>query len=220
MRFFLGLISSITISNFLFGQQSEFPKGGYATFEELREQKPSVDFDFIVRKRDTLEIRNNRGNDYELLSTSGSISKAFIKKRIFAVSTGDSLFINCNRNDLQKGYAYAFLEGKYVVFNSAIPKEEIKQMANNNGLVFGIIGGVLLAFIVTETKLHNHAMLRFPFVLDMSNGAVFYLERYRLLDFLNQKPKLKEKYLAETNKDSPDVILDYIKQLNESLLQK
>jgi len=98
-------ITCISIIQFSFAQGTSYPKGGYRDFSELKNKNPSIPYTFNIEKRKISEIKLNEGADYRITSSDKTIFKKFIKKNIFAISTGDTLYINCYLQFAQKWYA-------------------------------------------------------------------------------------------------------------------
>ena len=88
-----------------FGKKTEYPKGVYLSFEEIRSKYPSLMEELEISRRTNAEIKMNGGKDYELFKSDKSISKKIIKQEYYIYSNGDSLYINCIHYKIQSWYA-------------------------------------------------------------------------------------------------------------------
>lgn len=124
--------------------QEKYPKGLYMSYEEIVNKTPSVMDTVVVKKRTSFDIAMVGGNDYELKSPT--ITKKVLKKKAFAYSDGDTLYINCIKYGAQPWYAKVSDAGKYLVFSAAMSKESVRA-GNTNPLImsfmFGALGGAL-----------------------------------------------------------------------------
>ncbi len=108
----------------------------------------------------------NGGNDYKGISLNDSIGKKFIMREIYAISTGDSLFLNCLELKLQKWYTYAVRTEDFLLFRAGIPMNS--DVVNTNAMLFGPIGGGISGAIA--------AMKRYDYSLDLKTGRIELLD--------------------------------------------
>jgi hypothetical protein len=101
-----------------FAQGTTYPKGGYKTYDEFKKKEPSLNYVFKIERRTKGDIKMNGGNDYKI--TSDSIDKRIIRREIYAISNGDTLFINCGLQKAQSWYANILVEGKYLAFRGGV----------------------------------------------------------------------------------------------------
>lgn len=113
----------------------------------------------------------NGGNDIEVVATSDTIKRKFITREVFAISTGDSLYLNCLRLDLQHWYTPAELSGDSLIFRAGIPQTE--RAVTNGAFMFGAAGGAVYGAV---DGMHT-AMLRYSYSMQLESGRVTLLHR-------------------------------------------
>jgi hypothetical protein len=201
---------TITISSF--GQTTEYPKGVYMSFDEIKSKSPSVAAELEIELRTKGDIKMNGGNDYKLFKSDKSISKTIIKKEYYAYSDGDSLYINCIHYKIQPWYATVLSDGKFLVIRggiSMIPKIQKEQLDNQAqlGYMFGAIGGA-----IQGAKL---AMLRFIYVIDKETNQITTVSSDYLSELLSGTPELLQQYKAEPEKADQALFIKYLSLLNQ-----
>jgi hypothetical protein len=200
-------ITCISIIQFSFAQGTSYPKGGYRDFSELKNKNPSIPYTFNIEKRKISEIKLNGGADYRITSSDKTIFKKFIKKNIFAISTGDTLYINCYLQFAQKRYAKVISEGKYLIYYAPINNGKAARISSQRGSS-GAIGGAIEGAEI--------AVMRNLYALDTSSfGIARPLNSARLLNILEQYPYLLQRYQSELNKNDEDIMLRYIIMVNQ-----
>ncbi|MBK8498090.1 MAG: hypothetical protein IPL52_04555 [Flavobacteriales bacterium] len=142
-----------------------FPRGAYLTIDELRARTPSVPFQFNILRRTKGDIVMNGGNDYKVEATNDTLKKKFFVREIYAISTGDTLFLNCFVLELQKWYATAYLSGDSLVFDAGIPMNQDIGPGPMFGAMGGAIGGA------------QAAKVRYRYSLDLNTGKVACIAR-------------------------------------------
>ena len=200
------LMIIVLLSNCTFAQSTTYPRGGYRNLEEFKNKQPSIPFIFTIEKRTKGDIMMNGGNDYKILSDS--ISKKTIKKELFAVSNGDTLFINCGPKQAQYWYANVITEGKYIAFMGGIG-----PVAHNNpnlaaGEAFGAIGGAIAGA--------NKALLRYLYVIEINDGKLRLLNKKYIETLLEDYPNLKSLFQNEPDKDNKETYLRYLSLINSN----
>jgi len=83
--------------------QQKYPKGLYMSYEEILSRSPSVLDSINVVVRTHSEISMVGGNDYKL--ESEIVANKILKRKAYAYSDGDTLFINCKHYNAQPWYA-------------------------------------------------------------------------------------------------------------------
>jgi len=206
------LIFTILLVNLFATSQVLYPKGCYMSFKEVLTKTPSEDHQLAIKKRTNLDIKMNGGNDYKLISANNTIKREFLKKKIFAYSTGDSLFINCLKYRLQAWYSNVVSDGKYLVFTAGIPmdkdmqtkamQEEI-QLGMSFGVVVGAFSGASLA------------MERYLYILNKETNNIVLINNEVMNDVLKDFPDLLEQYNSENGKNEISVRIEYLNLLNK-----
>ncbi len=156
--------------------QQPFPQGLYMSLDEIRQHQPSVTTSLDVVKRSSFDIKMNGGNDYKIESSDKSWKKN-IKKKAWAYSDGDTLYINCRMVKAQPWYAKVLEPGKYLIFDAAYAKhtqEYRNDVAKSAtvGYMFGLLGGFIYAASSTPGRLH--------YALDVKTGLLYVIN----LDFI------------------------------------
>jgi hypothetical protein len=206
MKNFIALISTFLIlSTCSFAQVTSYPKGGYKTFEEFQKKQPSIPFVFQITRRTNGDIKFNGGVDYKV--TSDSIDKSTIKKDIYAISSGDTLYMNCFAHKVQFWYAKVVVEGKYIAFEGGIPMDKNSDVVAA-GVAFGPLGGGIAGA--------HAAMLRYLFVMEATVGKIRQLDRKYLTSLLEPYPHLKNQYLNEQKVEDKETLLKYLKLINSN----
>ncbi|MCG6190478.1 DUF6563 family protein [Maribellus maritimus] len=206
----LKLIIYLLVTTFAssFGQQQNYPKGAYMSFDEIVNKTPSQQYDFDVERRTNGDIKMVGGNDYKISSADKSIKKKFIKKEMWAYSNGDTLYINCFQYKIQPWYASVISDGKYLVVRAGLSQlsdEQKEQMAMAS--YFGAIGGA-----IAGAKM---AMMRFLYIIDKSTNEISTVTPELLEKLLADDKEQLAQYNNEEAKDSEETMLKYLKLLNK-----
>jgi hypothetical protein len=187
-------------------QTNHFPKGAYMNFDEIVSKKPSKQVDLKIIKRTMKDIKMYGGNDYKLLSADKSVSKKTIKQRIWAYSLGDTLYLNCYQFNVQKWYADLISDGKYLVFEGGLSEylfEQDKQLRMDK--YYGAWGGP-----------GQLATFRFLYVIDKNTQKVITITSKKMQEFLKERNDLLTQFNNESKKDDDQVLIKYLKLLNEN----
>lgn len=205
--FVLGLLLLIGINSN--SQTNHFPKGAYMSFDEIINKNPSEQLDLQIVKRTIGEIKMNGGNDYKFVSSDKSIPKKTIKKKIWAYSIGDTLYINCFKFALQTWYAPLISDGKYLVLKGGISNNSDEQKKQLNiGYYFGAVGGAFQG-----AKL---ATLRFLYIIDKKTKQAITVTTEKMQEFLKEKNDLLTQFNNESKKDDEQIFIKYLNLLNEN----
>ena len=179
--------------------QTSYPEGCYMSLDELISKSPSENYDLLIEERTLSDIQFNGGNDFKLISEDNSISKRVLKRGIWAISDGNNLYINGIHHKCQKWYSKVEEEGKYIIFKGAIP--------NGEAVAAGLLGGAIGGAIIAEK--------RYIYLLNVQSGNLSLVKKKNIHDFLSDHKDLLSEYNMEEDQKSADVILKYIKVLNE-----
>jgi len=210
MKKLLLIITLILISNDLFSQTKDYPKGEYLSFGEIIKKNPSKDYNVELEKRSKGKIKMNGGNDYQLNAINKSVKRKILRKEILAYSNGKELFINCFKYKLQPWYAKILSESdNYLIFKGAMPQIPKDYGIKNSDIsgMFGLVGGV-----IGGMKL---AMLRFPYVMNKTNQKIILVTEKNIKDLLGNNSELLNEYEKEKEKENVDTILRYILEWNK-----
>ncbi len=198
---------AVTFS-FTFAQPQKYPKGAYMSFDEIVSKTPSEQYDLEVIKRTAGDIKMVGGNDYKIESKDKSVKKSVLKKDMWAYSDGDTLYLNCFQYKVQPWYSRVLSDGDYLVIRAGLSQQSDEQKAQMQmGYYFGAIGGA-----IAGAKL---AMLRFLYVIDKNTNEIFTVTPESLENLLSGNKDLSFQFRNETEKESEEILLKYVKLLNE-----
>lgn len=196
-------MKKVTICIFLivFGKlfaQTSYPQGCYMSLDELISKSPSEHYDLSIEERSSSDIQFNGGNDFKLISEDNSISKRVLKREIWAISDGNTFYINGLLHDSQKWYSKVEDEGKYLIFKGAVPSSE--------AMAAGLLGGAIGGAMISEK--------RYIYVMDSKTGETSLVKKKNIHEVLSDYPDILSEYDTEEDKESPDILLKYVKVLN------
>lgn len=201
------VISSVFVIQISYSQGTIYPKGAYKTSLEFKNKKPTILFEFNIEKKTKSDIIMYGGADYWITSIDDLVKKKSIKKEIFAISTGDTLYINCYLQRAQRGYAKVISEGDYIVFMGPVNNGDVSAMSTQ-GSSSGAVGGALTGAEI--------AGMRDLYVLDASQSTARPLNRVLLRKILKPYPDLLQHYENEDDMNDHEVMLKYLIFVNEN----
>ena len=183
-------------------QDEHWPDGFYLSLEKLQQNLPTPVADVHARKRTNGDIEMNGGNDYRLESSVDSLSKKYLKSKVFAFAHNDSLFLNGAPFKVQKWYALALTHGPFIVFRGG--------MSNDQATGYAIMGGAIGGAIAAKK--------RYLYVLSLRTGHLrSFTTAYLQARLKETDTKLLAQYMAESNPESEDTLIDYTERLNKIL---
>lgn len=141
-------------------------KGGYQTFYEFKSNKPSVVFDFEVRKRSDFAIAMMGGNDYKIISKDGKVTGSMINKEFWAICDDSCCYINCHMEYGHKFYSLIIYKEDYAYFTALPPPGDLDNYTV--GFMFGAVGGAVAGA--------SESQQRVLYKLDLETGkiSIFY----------------------------------------------
>jgi len=192
------LVANVTFAQII----PEFPDGIYYSHEELKNKTPGSTTKLQIIKRTGGDIVWAGGNDYKLVSLNDSIKPRFIRTKVYAYATNDSIFLNCNFHGLQQMFALCLTRGNFLAFKAC--------MSNGDASGYAVLGGALLA-----ASLSN---IRYLYVLSLRTGNAKKLDANYVSTRLEENKILQAQFEAEPDKKSDAVLLKYIDLLNGFIL--
>ncbi|HKR04606.1 MAG TPA: DUF6563 family protein, partial [Bacteroidia bacterium] len=105
-----------------FGQNTVYPRGGYINIQEIQTKTPSITDSFRISLRKPNDIIKRGGNDYEADYKKDHVGKWRKENKIYAISTGEHLFLNCAQINLPQGFTNVLDEGPFLLFECATPR--------------------------------------------------------------------------------------------------
>jgi len=199
------LILCISVFQVSYSQGTSYPKGAYTSFLELKSKKPSMIADFKITLRPGTKISIYGGADYKIKCNETGTDEN-IKRDVYAVSSDDTLYVNCHMLHISGWYAKVISEGQFLVFWAPIDKIEYKKI---------IADGRLDAdgHFLTSAML---AMIRKLYFIDTSNdfGIAKQINSPILKNILASDEDLLYAYENESDMDNPEIMLKYLLIVN------
>lgn len=196
-----------------FGQDS-IPAGGYINSNEYKKRSPKYSDTFTLIRRTTGDIKAWGGNDYKVESPEEQITKQILKKEIWGIQKGDTLYLNALPITGLGWYSKVEISGRYSILHPAYPinGKIIKELGLDNpqsGLtyMFGAIGGAIQGAKI--------AMMRIPLIYDMETDEKMLLTEKNVIKILVNYPNIKSQFNQEKSKISEDLLAKYIVMINE-----
>ena len=189
-----------SLTSNLFGQG--YPKGVYMSLRDITEKNPSHQSEVNVE-------RSPKSEDvgYLLFSVDNSEKKNFFKKKAYGYSDGEKMYINGRKFKTQDWYSEVLSDGRYIVFKGgALRNDPNVAMA---GVMFGAIGAGIASA--------KQSKKRYVYAFDKDTGRTTVIHMQSIQKFLEQDSGLLESYMKEENMNAPDILIEYMARLNESL---
>ena len=191
--------------NLVLKAQDTIPRGVYFSLKDMLLLTPNIPNDsLILIKRTNGDIKMSGGNDYkfELISKSNkTLNSSFLKSKVYAVSYGDSLFINGAKLKVQQWYVYAHRYSNYLVFRGGISADRQNEEILPAAAAFGGIGGAIAGA--------KTAMLRYLYVMDLRTEKIKFLDAKFVEELIAANESLKTKFNSETDKESEAILMRY-----------
>lgn len=199
-------------------QTSSYPRGTYYSLEELRQRSPSGPYAYELARAAHLKDSNSSvySTAYKVLSLDSAISKKTLRKEVFAISSGDTLYVNGAQ--FGKGSSYLPIDE---VADVLIFEHGIKNQApvNNSAVAAGIMFGAVGAAIAIAADLRPPKMLieRYLYLLDPETGKAQKTDNLTFETWLNRDNlELLRVYQNEPLKTN-DVMKEYIEKWRTGL---
>lgn len=194
-----------------FAQNPSLSKtGGYSTLKDFQNNTPNYPDTFIVSPRTIGDIKAWGGNDYKI--ESKTVTKQVIKNS-WGIIVNDTLYLNGMGLTGLIWYSKVELFGKYCYLKPSFPvspkiQKELGLDNEQYGYMFGAVGGAIQG--------SQMAVKRIPLIYSLSNGQKMLLSKENILKLLEPQNELKSRFLTESNQDSEETLLKYLKLLNEN----
>jgi hypothetical protein len=200
---YLFTLLSVAIS--LANAQTTYPKGGYLSLQDWLNKQPKIaeqDYELVSYK----PLKKSDIVSYKVKPKNENFKIKFFRKKVFAVTDNDTLYINSKILGISPQFSKVFLTGKHIVFLVTIKDDEIQKAAS---IFFGLIG----ALVTSETV----KMKTYFFSLNTVNEYAQVLTPETLTKLLTPFPDLLESYNIDEryHKDWDKVMLYYMNRLNE-----
>ncbi len=191
------------------GQTDSILIGGYRNIVEFKRKTPTYRSSFTFKKKEhpmIPELFYAKSNDRKI---KGSI----LKKSIFIIYTGEKYYINAERIGMVPGYIKIDTLRHYSYFKGKPIKTAFQQEKNKNAFFYYGVAGYAISSAETYSEISGNIY----YVFNSETGSVNLLNRQYLSLILQPYSELDLKYQIETNKDSLDVMLDYLDLLNKRI---
>lgn len=189
------------------GQKTSYPPGAYLNLEELQKKHPSMPLKCVISRRTKTSIIMNGGNDYKVTDLMDTIPTRTLSRKIYAIASGDSLYLNGFAQGLQFDYMKVMVEGKYFVFRGGIPFVLKKELGTRpSGAALFALGGAFGGA--------SGALVRYLYILDATTGTLKYLNDEYLRTLLENAPTLKSGFAQEPMPQSEVTLIKYVQLLN------
>jgi hypothetical protein len=200
-QLYLILLFVLCSINFLSGQTA-IPAGAYVSLEALKSGKPSLVGKFKAEIRSNGAISMVGGNDFKIYSEHDLISEDIIKNNYYAISTGDSVFINGLQFDAQQWYCLLKNDADYFYFMAAPCTNRKSHLYIEDNSMGGGISGA------------KGAHKRYLYTIDNKTNETDVITDYYLQSsFAKKNIDLFRQYRKETTRDSAETMLKYYKLL-------
>jgi len=197
-----------------FGQKYSHKQdnSGFISLIEFLTNRSKYSDSFIINKRTKSDIKAWGGSDYKIERTDELITKKIIRKEIWGVYKNDTLYLNGIPITGLIGYAKVEILGKYSFLRPAYPvnmkiQNELGLNDPMYGYMFGAVGGAIQGA--------QMAVKRIPLVYNMETGEKFLLTEINIEKLLDRFSELKAEFEKESDKKNEEVLLRYLKRLNE-----
>ena len=204
--------SSVALVADACAQQDTLPPGIYMNIEDLKARRPAMKAKLQVSRRSGGDAAMSEGGDYKITDLGDSLAKKFLKREVFAYVSNDSLFLNCERQQLGPWYSLVMNRGEFLVFSTA---KSYNGAIVTGAMLGGAIGGAVAGAMAGASNADN----RQYFILSLSTGNSRTLTKeYLIARFKDRgKTELLEKFNAEPTQDWDFILLRYAELLNASL---
>ncbi len=142
------------------------------------------------------------GNDFKLYTNDDSFNKQ-LKKKVYIVAVGDTLFLNCrnlrcDRQPFGNGYVKAVRVGqKSLLFVNRITGDEAMRLVGSMG--FGLIGGAIIA-AAQQKELNKQVCYVISSKADSKGRTHVRLVNDAMIDqMLERNDSLRSEYYSEQN---------------------
>ena len=178
--------------------QTTYPEGVYMSQEELVNKKPSQNYELLIEQR-------GDGFSHKVKRVEKNVKPKVIRKKIWAISTGDTLYVNGYNIEFDYGsYFKVEHEGKYLLYQGGVPAGDAALIAYGGGIVGTAIAG----------------MAKWLYAWNPKTGDNYKINKGVLEDWLKEMPQLLKEYKREPRPKDMEVIIQYASLRNEAYEQE
>lgn len=194
---------------------SDLKIGSYKNLNDLLNNNPQLEYKFTITQRTEFAIKMAAGNDFKVTSDSGKVSGDVINSKTFAVFDGKNLYLNGNHINGYKHYCLVENNQRLLILKAGIPSfSKSKKVGYDKSMInteFSPLGGAL-GGAISGAEL---AMIRLYYIVDCKKNTIKILSRIYLLKLLSDYPDLRREFDTEYDLDNSEVLLNYIRKINE-----
>lgn len=184
---------------------SSFPKGLYMTLDEIKKRTPSLQCKVIVEEQSQDAKVWMETNDYRLLPEGKCVSQHKLKRKVWAYSDGEHLYVNCRTIKLQLWYAKVLTTGRFLVFYENRVSQNIKDAA--------VLGGLIGAHIAINST--QKPIDRYLQVIDLKESMRYFVDSACVKKALTEHPELLQNFETELDKNNHKTLLAYLQMVND-----
>jgi len=173
--------------------QTDYPPGVYMSQKDLLAKTPSKHYDL------TIEPMANEIN-FRVRSPEKEIKRKVINRKIWAISDGETLYLNGYQIEFENQYLKAVHEGKYLLYVGGMTSGDATALAFGGGIA-GAIGSTIS---------------RWLYAWNPETRENFKINKPILEEWLQKTPWLLADYQNETFPKDMDVLIRYASLRNEA----
>lgn len=198
--------------------QAIFPAGTYWNAQQLKSRQPVTGDGIYIVRRTAKDLNAYGGNEYKAISDNDLLGKDTLEKSVYAVSTGDSLYLNTKVHQLPSGYSPALAQGRYIPFKTVFREKIRKKLSPGIG-----IKSYPVIYLSDFTDLKKKKMDSkkpagsYILVLDAESGNIFLLDRNFILNIIREFPLIEYQYSMELEQNTEETFLKYIRMVDQAL---
>lgn len=183
------------------------PEGAYRNIFEFRSLHPfyTNEIVFSRNKYDTTD----QAYYIKTYNKAEGLNKKTAKEQIFAIYQNDDLYLNCYRFSMGAGFAKVLSCGRYSYFNGCGYYFQYDVEEHIGIAVFGGLGGYPVnhtAWSIGQTT---------DYIFDLNSGNLHALDSTYVRWILEPHFDLLNEFEQEKDKESFEVLLQYVELLNE-----
>jgi hypothetical protein len=188
--------------------------GAYRNAVDYKNNKLLIEGKFIMTKLkypksfEFYDIKNIKPTD-----STQPVTYFNMKYGIWAIIDSSNIYFNSYRFGIGKGFAKAIEKGRYCyIKGKPITNENQDESVTQAGLLGGLVGeGIAAGTIYLKLKDKIH------YVIDVQNGNIHNLDKNYLCYILQPHADLYDQYLNEPNNETIEVLIKYVKLINDRL---
>jgi hypothetical protein len=173
--------------------QTEYPAGVYMSQKELLAKIPSQHYNL------TIEPMAN-GINFRVRSPEKEIKRVVINRKIWAISDGETLYLNGIQIEFEPQYLKVVHEGKYLLYVGSLKASDASMIAFGGGLIGSAIA----------------ASSRWLYAWNPETRENFKINKPILEEWLEKTPWLLADYQNEHLPKDMDVLIRYASLRNEA----